>query len=101
MKVYLWKMRDLRERYISTGHPSIYDELCHCGCYRSQHNDRFDLGYGSCTLCECKQFTWKGFLVLEGHTDLLDHPRYEQTGPPDIKYRPLPDELTHQPEKVK
>ena len=40
----------------------IVDELCHCRHLRSEHNDRFDKGHGSCQKCGCGQFTWYSFL---------------------------------------
>ena len=50
----------------SLGKIKVLDELCTCGCYRSQHIDTVEIGHGFCLQCKCIQFTWKGFLVLEG-----------------------------------
>ena len=36
----------------------IVDELCSCGCKRSQHNDTLAQGHGSCKACDCKKFMW-------------------------------------------
>lgn len=59
------RMTLLRNCYIKRGHPQIYDELCSCGHYLSHHHDTFDYGHGFCLMCDCKQFTWAGFLVKQ------------------------------------
>ena len=41
----------------------VIDEKCSCGHPRSEHDDRFDVGHGSCTLCPCVQFTWIGWIT--------------------------------------
>ena len=63
------RQRELRIRFEqTTSCVKILDELCKCGCYRSEHNDKLDLGHGACltTQCHCQQFTWDGFLIKEG-----------------------------------
>ncbi len=40
----------------------ILDELCTCGHKRSEHNDTFTEGHGSCKKCKCVKFTWSKFI---------------------------------------
>jgi len=49
----------------------ITDEKCSCDHLRSEHNDRFQTGHGSCQECSCVQFTWVAFVKEEknGHQD--------------------------------
>ena len=40
----------------------ILDELCECGHLKSKHKPFLTPGHGSCTQCDCRQFTWKEFV---------------------------------------
>ena len=47
-------------------------EMCECGHFggsspREQHLPRFQKGHGSCTHCDCMQFTWVGFCDEKGN----------------------------------
>lgn len=42
------------------------DELCSCKHKRSEHDDTFAQGHGSCKKCDCKKFTWIAFLDKKG-----------------------------------
>ena len=39
----------------------IKDELCYCGALKSQHKGIN--GHGPCIETDCKQFTWKKFIM--------------------------------------
>jgi len=41
----------------------VKDEMCYCGHLKSEHNDIYAKGHGSCTKCNCKKFTWKEFVM--------------------------------------
>jgi len=45
----------------------IVDEQCTCGHRKSFHSvSPFSSGHGRCLeVCNCKQFTWAGFVKLE------------------------------------
>ena len=93
------RQREIRLRFEQTSweigarHKTrILDELCKCGCYRSQHSDVFDLGHGACLLghgeclqtqCDCREFTWDGFVVKEGPA-LGELPRADDIVPPEV-----------------
>ena len=68
------------------------DELCQCGCYRSQHEDRFDIGHGQCLYCSCEQFTWAGFLVKEGPA-LGELPKAEDIVLPEEQAAAMPERV--------
>ena len=58
----LWKIKLMDTKY----------EMCSCGHFgghspREQHLPRFVKGHGSCTDCNCKQFTWVGFCDENGN----------------------------------
>lgn len=55
--------------------PERVDELCTCGCLKSQHGGLN--GHGLCYLCNCKFFTWKAMvykqvLCLRSGDEVLD-----------------------------
>jgi PRTRC genetic system protein C len=43
----------------------IQDEKCTCGHLRSEHNDRFEQGHGSCKKCDCRKFTWDSWVMKD------------------------------------
>ena len=94
------RARELRKEYKVAGHPEIYDELCTCGCYRSQHTDTVELGHGQCqrsmsigiAYCSCMQFTWNGFLVKQGPA-LGELPKAEDIILPQEKAVPMPERV--------
>ena len=43
----------------------VIDEWCKCGHTRRQHEDTSGLGHGPCTICDCPQFTWAGWIFGE------------------------------------
>ena len=95
------RQREIRLRFEQTswglemrGRTRILDELCKCGCYRSQHSDVFDLGHGAClqTQCDCRQFTWDGFVVQEGPA-LSELPKAEDIMLPQEKTVPMPERV--------
>ena len=45
---------------------NILHEVCSCGHFggmseNGEHKTHFQKGHGSCSQCDCKQFTWVGF----------------------------------------
>ena len=55
---------DIRQYFASIELPEYVDEKCRCGCMRSEHAASNSLirGHGHCLRCDCKQFTWAGFV---------------------------------------
>lgn len=46
---------------------TVVDEICHCGGFRSEHEDTLLYGNGKCVKTGCRQFTWTDFVVeVEG-----------------------------------
>jgi hypothetical protein len=40
----------------------VLEEMCYCGHLQSQHAEE---GHESCSLCDCKKYTWSKFGVRE------------------------------------
>ena len=50
----------------------IIDEMCGCGARRSEHEDTFGYGHGTCKRTECPKFSWASFVVSENvQTELV------------------------------
>ena len=52
---------------------TVINEICTCGCFRTQHFNRVivSMGHGACSICECVQFSWTG-MVYGGVDDAVD-----------------------------
>ena len=58
----LWEIKLMNTEY----------EMCNCGHFgghspKEQHLPRLEKGHGSCTHCNCMQFTWVGFCDEKGN----------------------------------
>lgn len=56
----------MKKGYVKSGWKDMDDELCSCGCLKSEHAAsvfcQMAKGHGACKKCSCKKFTWVEFV---------------------------------------